>query len=93
MPKLNVDQKNISSLFSDEKADFLIPDYQRPYAWEEYKCKTLRDDIFTFAFTDNDCDKFDENEEYYLGPIVTFKMKMARWKSSQTHCCASCNFS
>lgn len=73
MSKLNVDQKNISSLFSDKKADFLIPDYQRPYAWEEDKCKTLWDDIFTFAFPDNDCDKFDENEEYYLGPIVTFK--------------------
>ncbi len=73
MSKLNVDQKNISSLFADKKADFLIPDYQRPYAWEEDKCKTLWDDIFTFAFPDNDCDKFDENEEYYLGPIVTFK--------------------
>lgn len=73
MSKLNVDQKNISQLFSDKKADFLIPDYQRPYAWEEDKCKTLWDDVFTFAFPDNDCDKFDENEEYYLGPIVTFK--------------------
>lgn len=73
MSKLNVDQKNVSSLFSDKKADFLIPDYQRPYAWEEDKCKTLWEDIFTFAFPDNDCDKFDENEEYYLGPIVTFK--------------------
>ncbi len=73
MSKLNVDQKNVSTLFSDKKADFLIPDYQRPYAWEEDKCKTLWDDIFSFAFPDNDCDKFDENEEYYLGPIVTFK--------------------
>jgi uncharacterized protein with ParB-like and HNH nuclease domain len=73
MSKLNVDQKTINDLFSDKKSDFLIPDYQRPYAWGEEHCQTLWDDIFTFAFPDNDCDKFDTNDEYFLGSIVTFK--------------------
>lgn len=74
MSKLNIDQKNIKALFSDKKANFLIPDYQRPYAWGEKECQTLWDDIFVFAFPDNDCDKFDsDNDEYFLGPIVTFK--------------------
>lgn len=73
MSKLNIDQKNIKGLFQDKKADFLIPDYQRPYAWGEDECKTLWEDIFVFAFPDNDCNKFDEDEEYFLGPIVTFK--------------------
>ena len=73
MSKLNVDQKTILLLFSDKKSDFLIPDYQRPYAWEEGQCQTLWDDIFSFAFPDNDCDKFDSNEEYFLGSIVTFE--------------------
>lgn len=74
MSKLTVDQKNIRDLFSDRKADFLIPDYQRPYAWDERECQTLWDDIFTFAFPDNDSTKFDsDSEEYFLGPIVTFK--------------------
>jgi len=73
MSKLNVDQKTIMSLFSDKKSDFLIPDYQRPYAWEEGQCQTLWDDIFTFAFPDNNSDKFDSNEEYFLGSIVTFE--------------------
>ena len=72
MSKLNVDQKTIGTLFSDKKSDFLIPDYQRPYAWEEDECKTLWDDLFTFAFPDDSSEKFDETEEYYLGPIVTF---------------------
>ena len=72
MSKLNVDQKSIGTLFSDKKSDFLIPDYQRPYAWEEDECKTLWDDLFTFAFPDNSSEKFDDTEEYYLGPIVTF---------------------
>ena len=73
MSKLNVDHKTIMLLFSDKKSDFLIPDYQRPYAWEEGQCQTLWDDIFTFAFPDNNSDKFDSNEEYFLGSIVTFE--------------------
>lgn len=73
MSKLNVDQKTIMLLFSDKKSDFLIPDYQRPYGWEEEQCQTLWDDIFSFAFPENDCDKFNGNEEYFLGSIVTFE--------------------
>lgn len=74
MSKLNVDQKSIKSLFEAKGADFLIPDYQRPYAWGEDECQTLWDDIFAFAFPEDDSDKFDRNnDEYYLGPIVTFR--------------------
>lgn len=74
MSKLNIDQKSVKELFSDKKSDFLIPDYQRPYAWGEQECQTLWDDLFTFAFPDEDSDKFDrDTDEYFLGPIVTFK--------------------
>lgn len=74
MSKLNVDQKTVKQLFEDKKADFLIPDYQRPYAWGETECLTLWEDIFAFAFPDNDKNKFNsDNDEYFLGPIVTFK--------------------
>lgn len=73
MSKLNVDQKTIKDLFQDKRADFLIPDYQRPYAWGENECQTLWDDIFTFAIPDDGSTEFDSNSEYFLGPIVTFK--------------------
>ena len=74
MSKLNVDQQTVKRLFEDKKSNFLIPDYQRPYAWTIVECQTLWDDIFTFAFPDNDFSKFDsDNDEYFLGPIVTFK--------------------
>ena len=73
MSKLGIEQKTVKLLLGDNKADFLIPDYQRPYAWEEKECQTLWDDLFAFSFPDNDCDKFDRhNDEYFLGPIVTF---------------------
>ena len=73
MSKLSIDQKTIEALFSDKKTDFLIPDYQRPYAWEFKECQQLWEDIFAFAFPDDDYEKFNNDDEYYLGTIVTFK--------------------
>lgn len=75
MPEtLNINQRSVFQLLSDKSSFFLIPDYQRPYAWEENECTTLWDDIYFFAFPNNDCDSFDEdNDEYFLGPIVLFK--------------------
>jgi len=66
MSKLNVDQKTIFDLFSDKRVDFLIPDYQRPYAWGEEQCQTLWDDIFLFSFPDNNYEAFDENQKAIL---------------------------
>ena len=76
MSKLNKKKKSIELLFTERKPKFLIPDYQRPYAWGEDECQTLWDDIFTFAIPDGDATKFDsDSDEYFLGPIVTFKNK------------------
>ncbi|MCM1320574.1 MAG: DUF262 domain-containing HNH endonuclease family protein [Bacteroides sp.] len=73
MAKLNIDQKSIKDLFEDKKSDFLIPDYQRPYRWSVYECEELWEDIFEFAFPNNNADNFNTEEEYYLGSIVTFR--------------------
>lgn len=74
MSKLNIDQKTVKDLFSAKKTKFLIPDYQRPYAWGESECQTLWEDLFNFSFPEKNCDNFDsDSDEYFLGPIVTFK--------------------
>ena len=73
MSKLNIDQKTVKGLFQDSKSDFLIPDYQRPYAWGDDECKTLWEDLFSFSFPNDNSDQFNESDEYFLGPIVTFK--------------------
>ena len=66
MSKLNVDQKTIKNLLSDNKADFLIPDYQRPYAWDaEKECFTLWEDVFAFAIPEGDADRFDRTTAEY----------------------------
>ena len=71
---LIVNQKSVRDLFQDNKTDFLIPDYQRPYAWGKEECGTLWEDIFEFAIPDNDATKFQKDkDEYFLGPIVTFQ--------------------
>ena len=70
---LIVNQKAVGELFQANWANFLIPDYQRPYAWGKDECETLWDDIFEFAFPGADRDRFnDDKDQYYLGPIVTF---------------------
>lgn len=79
MSKLNIDQKTVIELFSDKRSDFLIPDYQRPYAWSESECQTLWDDLFAFAIPDNNIERFnDDSDEYYLGPIVTFENRQGK---------------
>ena len=73
MANLNVDRKIIFDLLSSKNADFLIPEYQRPYAWNEDQCQTLWDDLFLFSFPNNSTDDFDDSNEYFLGAIVTHK--------------------
>ena len=96
MSKLNIDQRSIRDLLTDKRSDFLIPDYQRPYAWGEDECATLWDDLFSFAFPDDDYERFDsENDEYFLGPSSPLRTSLANLRSlmassaSPPSCCCS----
>lgn len=72
MARLQAEQTDIYTYFSSKKRKFLIPDYQRPYAWGLAECKTLWDDLNSFFFADTDA-SFDPNDTYFLGPIVTYQ--------------------
>jgi uncharacterized protein with ParB-like and HNH nuclease domain len=68
MAELVVNKKSIFELldFSKIQADkFIIPEYQRPYAWEKEKCETFWNDICDNSTTDE--------QEYFFGTIVTYK--------------------
>ena len=70
--QLNAEQKTISQIFTDPRAKFLIPDYQRPYSWGREECETLWDDILTFAYPIDH--PFNAgNDRYFLGTILTFQ--------------------
>lgn len=66
MAELHVSNKNIGTLLSDMQGKkFIIPDYQRPYKWEEEKCETLWKDIIDFF------EHEPTNVNYFMGTIVT----------------------
>ena len=67
MSKLNIDQRSIRDLLTDKRSDFLIPDYQRPYAWGEDECATLWGDLFSFAFPGDDYERFDRHYDPIQG--------------------------
>lgn len=74
MSKLSIDQKTIEELFSDKKTDFLIPDYQRPYVWEIKECQQLCDDIFAFAFPNDNYESFNNDDEYFFLQLLLSRM-------------------
>ncbi|RDU64084.1 DUF262 domain-containing protein [Helicobacter sp. MIT 14-3879] len=55
----------IAKLLGNEGIRFIIPEYQRPYRWEKDQCETLWNDIIEVFES--------ENEEYFLGSIVTYR--------------------
>jgi uncharacterized protein with ParB-like and HNH nuclease domain len=64
----------IKDVFSDNYL-FTIPNYQRPYSWEEDHCVQLIDDIQNFAFKDYD---FNNLPPYFLGSAVIIKKTESR---------------
>lgn len=71
MDNIKTEVRTINELFSGAKTRFLVPDYQRPYAWTEEECGELWNDIKEFAINGFDADK----SEYFLGAIVTYSNK------------------
>ncbi|EOH5486137.1 DUF262 domain-containing protein [Campylobacter jejuni] len=67
MAEMKTERKSVLDYLSKNK--FLIPMYQRPYAWTLEECEQLWNDIVTFF---NDEDRKPE-DEYFLGSIVMYK--------------------
>lgn len=57
-------------LRTGESNPFVIPEYQRPYAWEEEQVETLFNDLFEFACSIAGNDK---KTTYFLGSIVSYE--------------------
>lgn len=58
-------EKPLSKIFSSDFS-FVIPSYQRPYAWTDEQTNALFDDLYDF-FESN------SNDNYFLGSIVLIK--------------------
>lgn len=64
----------VKDIFCDDYL-FTIPNYQRPYSWEEEHCTQLLDDLHSFAFKGED---FNDLPPYFLGSAVIIKRPNVR---------------
>ncbi len=71
---ISAEKMAVKEIFSDNYL-FTIPNYQRPYSWEEEHCTQLLDDLHSFAFKDED---FNELSPYFLGSAVIIKREHIR---------------
>ncbi|MBZ7934772.1 DUF262 domain-containing protein [Campylobacter sp. RM9929] len=67
MAEMKTERKSVLDYLSKNK--FLIPMYQRPYAWKQEECEQLWNDIVDFF---NDENRKPE-DEYFLGSVVMYK--------------------
>jgi len=61
------DAKTVIKIFGDADSYYQIPDYQRPYSWEDEQIEQLWDDLYSAMES--------ENERYFLGPLILIKTK------------------
>lgn len=61
------DNFSLSSVFS--QSYFVIPNYQRDYAWEESNVDDLLDDV-DFIYRENNNDERDDRLNHYFGTLV-----------------------
>jgi len=59
--------KIIAKIFGDADSYYQIPDYQRPYSWEDEQIEQLWDDLYS-AMESGD-------ERYFLGPMILIRRK------------------
>jgi hypothetical protein len=62
MANSNIDSMSVKNLFSKDK--YLIPVYQRNYAWGEPEISQLIQDIFDYS---------EKNQSYYIGTLIVFE--------------------
>ncbi|MGX7199688.1 DUF262 domain-containing protein [Enterococcus nangangensis] len=70
---IEVNKKSVKQLLeTGKRSKFVIPEYQRPYAWTEEQTQTLFDDLV--EFTENNSEN-NENDRgtYFLGAIVAYE--------------------
>ena len=68
---INVNKQSVKELLSSgAKHTFVIPEYQREYAWTEEEAETLFEDLWDFTTTNNN---IDNDNYYFLGCIVSYE--------------------
>lgn len=68
---IEVNKQSVKQLLETGKnKKFIIPEYQRPYAWSDDQIQTLFDDLVEYTETHKEND---DESTYFLGAIVTYE--------------------
>ncbi len=68
---IDVNKQNVVDLLKSGKDHpFIIPEYQRPYAWSDDEIITLFDDLWEFSIERTTSESA---KTYFLGIIVSFE--------------------
>ncbi|MCK1220671.1 DUF262 domain-containing protein [Streptococcus uberis] len=67
---ISVDKRSVKQLLeSGKNKRFVIPEYQRPYAWNDEQIQVLFDDLTEYTHNNTD----DDDNPYFLGTIVSYE--------------------
>lgn len=67
---INVDKRSVKDLLETGKnKKFVIPEYQRTYAWSDEQIRVLFDDLTEYTHNINE----DDESTYFLGTIVSYE--------------------
>ena len=68
---IEVNKQSVEALLGSGKSKpFVIPEYQRPYAWTEEQAETLFEDLWEFTATSGGTER---EGSYFLGSVVSYE--------------------
>lgn len=68
---IEVNKQSVETLLGSGRVKpFVIPEYQRPYAWSDEQVETLFEDLWEFTASSGGTEN---NGSYFLGSIVSYK--------------------
>ena len=68
---IEVNKQNVETFLGSGKSKpFVIPEYQRPYAWTDEQVKTLFEDLWEFTTTIGGTER---ESSYFLGSVVSYE--------------------
>ena len=68
---IEVNKQSVGALLGSGKSKpFVIPEYQRPYAWTDEQVETLFEDLWEFTATSGGTER---EGSYFLGSIVSYE--------------------
>lgn len=69
---ISVNKQSVKQLLESGKNNkFIIPEYQRPYAWTDEQIQTLFDDLVEYTLMQNSNSEKESN--YFLGTVVSYE--------------------